>query len=193
MAQSLFIFLLLFLFSCDPPKKKDVTVPTDRQVLSKSCSKGNLRISKKSLAGVSLNDLKQGESVTIKGQTNQGNPCLGNSGFRFECEATVTVDTNRIFQCRTGKIFPLNPSAISSGVSSFQTRPMGSYHTAPSYITHINVQSGWAMIYDNGTKFSVRVEFPNPLLPPQMRTSQCMSGAHGGFGNQCCQGGYGCP
>lgn len=189
MVQSLFIFLILFLFSCDPPKKKDVTVPTNRQVLSKTCSKGSLRISKKSLASVSPGDLKQGESVTITGQTNNGNDCLGNSGFRFECKATVIVDTNRIFQCQTGKIFPLNPSALSSQV----TKPMGSYHTTPSYTTHINMQSGRAMIYDNGTKFGVHIKFPNPMVPSHMRPSQCFPSSQGGYGIQaCCEADYGC-
>lgn len=169
MARFILIFTVsLFCVFCDPPKKTRVAVPGTatygHQVLNMRCRSGSSSLTVSSKTALPQGShLKPGDAVIIRGNSTEGSACLSNSGFQFQCEGVVGIDTHRAYTCQSGTITPTNTTALySQNQQQYWDQSQNRYVTRPHQTGPIHIQSGLAMVYDNGTKFYVRLQFAYP-------------------------------
>ena len=191
MKQRILAGFLLLLSACDNGKKEAASPQSaPYTIVSKYCSEGKFEVTTKTPVLSTLDyTAKIGEAVTITGTVTKGSPCLGGSGFRFQCEGTYNIAEKRNFSCKpgSGTVSALNPQAIAGKTVSFAGAPAAFALQQPHNISgaYSNYQSiplrgGSVNTYSNGTKYAVEIQFQNPLLPQ-------------GFGMGVCSGGWTCP
>lgn len=169
--------IVFFITSCGKPPVTPVksnALNAARTLLSKTCAGGSFSIqSSTPVATTGSKNLPEGSAVTVRG-TITNSICHGGGRASFTCKGRVAIGTNRAFVCDSGTI---SGSTLGTTTTTAR-RPLIVNSLAPTQTSSLpvlsgasNLTEGQILIYDNGTKGSVNLVFPNPKYPVAVCTA----------------------